>query len=122
MIKKKIRKLVTAKRHKRIRVTLSGPSDKPRLAVYRSTKHIYAQIIDDTKGVTLAAAGSVEAVVKAQMSHGGNVEASKVIGKLVAERAKEAGISKVVFDRGGYLYHGRVAALADAAREAGLEF
>lgn len=120
MIKKKIRKDVTAKRHQRIRVTLSGTSERPRLAVYRSTKHIYAQIIDDVKGVTLASAGSVEEAVK--LSHGGNIEASKVIGKLVAERAKKAGIKQVVFDRGGYLYHGRVAALADAAREAGLEF
>ncbi|MEI8389046.1 MAG: 50S ribosomal protein L18 [bacterium] len=122
MIKKKVRKLVTAKRHKRIRVTLSGTTEKPRLAVYRSTKHIYAQIIDDTKGITLASAGSVEPVVKASRPHGGNVEASKEIGKLLAERAIKAGISKVVFDRGGYLYHGRIAALADAAREAGLEF
>lgn len=122
MINKKNRKLVTAKRHQRIRVTLSGTSEKPRLAVYRSTKHIYAQIIDDTKGITLASAGSVEAEVKAKMPHGGNIEASKAIGKLLAERAKKAGVSKVVFDRGGYLYHGRVAALADAAREAGLEF
>ena len=122
MIKKKDRKLVTAKRHKRIRVILSGTTERPRLAVYRSTKHIYAQIIDDTKGVTLASAGSVESVVKAKMPHGGNIEASKEIGKLVSERAKNAGISKVVFDRGGYLYHGRIAALADAAREAGLEF
>lgn len=122
MINKKNRKLITAKRHKRIRVALSGTTEKPRLAVHRTTKHIYAQIIDDTKGVTLASAGSVESVVKAKMSHGGNIEASKEIGKLVAERAKNAGISKVVFDRGGYLYHGRIAALADAAREAGLEF
>ena len=122
MINKKNRKLVTAKRHKRIRVILSGTSEKPRLAVYRSTKHIYAKVIDDTKGVTLASAGSVEAVVKAKMPHGGNITASKEIGKLVAERAKQAGINKVVFDRGGYLYHGRIAALADAAREAGLEF
>ena len=122
MINKKNRKLVTAKRHKRIRVVLSGTTEKPRLAVHRTTKHIYAQIIDDTKGVTLASAGSVESVVKAKMPHGGNIEASKEIGKLVAERAKKAGISKVVFDRGGYLYHGRIAALADAAREAGLEF
>jgi large subunit ribosomal protein L18 len=122
MIKKKVRKLVTAKRHKRIRVVLSGTAERPRLAVYRSVKHIYAQIIDDVKGVTIASAGSVEADVKSKMPHGGNVEASKVIGQLVAERAKKAGISKVVFDRGGYLYHGRIAALADAAREAGLEF
>ena len=122
MIKQKNRKAITEKRHKRIRVNLSGTSEKPRLAVYRSTKHIYAQIIDDTKGVTLASAGSVEQVVKEKMPHGGNIEASKEIGKLLAERAKKAGITKVVFDRGGNLYHGRVAALADAAREAGLEF
>jgi len=122
MIKTKNRKEVTAKRHKRIRVTLSGTSEKPRLAVYRSTKHIYAQIIDDTKGITLVSAGSVEAEVKTKLPHGGNVEASKTIGKLIAERAKKAGISKVVFDRGGYLYHGRIAALAESAREAGLEF
>jgi len=122
MINKKNRKLVTAKRHKRIRVVLSGTTEKPRLAVHRTTKHIYAQIIDDIKGVTLASAASVEAAIKAKMPHGGNIEASKEIGKLVAERAKKAGISKVVFDRGGYLYHGRIAALADAAREAGLEF
>ena len=122
MINKKNRKLVTAKRHKRIRVVLSGTTEKPRLAVHRTTKHIYAQIIDDTKGVTLASAGSVESIVKAKMPHGGNIDASKEIGKLVAERAKKAGINKVVFDRGGYLYHGRIAALADAAREAGLEF
>lgn len=122
MINKKNKKLTTAKRHKRIRVSLSGTSEKPRLAVYKSTKHIYAQIIDDTKGITLTSAGSVEQVVKEKMPHGGNIEASKVIGKMVAERALKAGISKVVFDRGGNLYHGRIAALADAAREAGLEF
>ncbi len=122
MIKKENRKLNAAKRHKRIRVNLSGTAERPRLTVYRSTKHIYVQIIDDVKGVTLVSAGSVEPEVKAKMAHGGNIEASKVIGKLVAERAKNAGVSKVVFDRGGFLYHGRIAALADAAREAGLEF
>lgn len=122
MIKTKIRKDEAAKRHKRIRVTLSGTSERPRLAIHRTTKHIYAQIIDDTKGITLASAGSVEKEFKVKMPHGGNIEASKIIGKLVAERAKKAGVSKVVFDRGGFLYHGRVAALADAAREAGLEF
>ena len=120
MIKKTNRKEITAKRHRRIRVSLSGTTERPRLAVYRSTKHIYAQIIDDVKGVTIVSAGSVEDAAK--LPHGGNIEASKVIGKLLAERAKKAGVSQVVFDRGGYLYHGRVAALADAAREAGLVF
>lgn len=122
MIKKPNKKEVTVKRHERIRVKLSGTSERPRLAIYRSNKHIYAQIIDDVKGVTIASAGSVEKDLKEKLSHGGNIEASKTIGKLVAERAKEFGISQVVFDRGGNLYHGRVAALADAAREAGLEF
>ncbi len=122
MIKKVNRKEASAKRHRRIRVALSGTTERPRLAVYRSTKHIYAQIIDDVKGVTIASAGSVEEALKAKLSHGGNIEASKEIGKLVAERAKKAGVSQVVFDRGGNLYHGRIAALADAAREAGLEF
>jgi len=120
MIKKVNRKEGIAKRHRRIRVTLSGTAERPRLAVYRSTKHIYAQVIDDVNGVTIASAGSVEEAVK--LAHGGNIEASKVIGKLVAERAKKAGVNNVVFDRGGFLYHGRIAALADAAREAGLEF
>ena len=122
MIKTKIRKNEAAKRHRRIRVNLSGTSERPRLAVHRTTKHIYAQVIDDTKGITLASAGSLEKEFKAKMAHGGNVEASKVIGQLIAERAKKAGVSKVVFDRGGFLYHGRVKALADSAREAGLEF
>jgi len=122
MISKKNRKEITAKRHRRIRVTLSGTAERPRLAVYRSTKHIYAQIIDDVNGCTLVSAGSVEASLKDQIPHGGNVAASKVIGTLIAERAKTAGITQVVFDRGGNLYHGRIAALADAAREGGLEF
>lgn len=122
MIKKKIRKNEVAKRHGKIRVNLSGTPERPRLAVHKSVKHIYAQIIDDTKGITLASAGSTEKEIKEKMSHGGNIEASKVIGKLVAERAVKAGISKVVFDRGGFLYHGRIAALADSARESGLEF
>lgn len=122
MIKQKNRKLEAAKRHQRIRVKLSGTTERPRLAVYRSTKHIYAQIIDDVKCITIVSAGSVEKEIKEKIAHGGNVEASKTIGKLIAERAKKAGVSQVVFDRGGYLYHGRIAALADAAREAGLEF
>ena len=122
MIKKKIKKQDTQKRHRRLRVKISGNSEMPRLAVYRSNKHIYAQIIDDTKGITLTSAGSVEKVLKEKMPHGGNIEASKEIGKLIAEKAKEKGITKIVFDRGGNIYHGRVAALAEAARENGLQF
>jgi large subunit ribosomal protein L18 len=115
MQKRQIRKRV----HARIRRTLRGAADHPRLAVFRSLAHIYAQIIDDNAGQTLVAASSVD---KGGKTSGGNVAAAKAIGKLVAERAKEKGIQKVVFDRGGYRYHGRVKALADAAREAGLEF
>ena len=104
--------------HTRIRRRVRGTSERPRLAVFRSVKHIYAQVIDDTQGQTIAAAGSVE---KAAGS-GGNIAGAKAIGKLVAQRAQDKGIKSVVFDRGGYHYHGRVKALADAAREAGLEF
>jgi large subunit ribosomal protein L18 len=106
--------------HSRIRKQVRGTSARPRLAVFRSLNHIYAQVIDDEQGVTLCAASSVEKTAGA--SPGGNVEAAKVIGKLIAERAKEKGISSVVFDRGGYIYHGRVKTLAEAAREAGLQF
>ena len=105
--------------HTRIRKKLKGTTERPRLAIFRSVAHIYAQVIDDTKGVTLVAANSTEG---AEKKSGGNVAAAKEIGKRVAERAKEQGIKHVVFDRGGYIYHGRVKALADAAREAGLEF
>jgi len=105
--------------HTRIRKKLAGTTERPRLAIFRSVAHIYAQVIDDTKGVTLASASSTE---KGWDGTGGNVGAAKVIGERVAQRAKEKGISAVVFDRGGYQYHGRVKALADAAREAGLEF
>jgi len=104
--------------HKRIRRRLAGTEQRPRLAVFRSLKHIYAQVIDDGAGRTIAMASSNE---KGGVN-GGNVAGAKAIGKLVAERAKEKGIQAVVFDRGGYLYHGRVQALADAAREAGLKF
>ena len=104
--------------HKRIRSRVAGTPERPRLAVFRSVKHIYAQVIDDTKGHTVVAAGSTERDSK----NGGNVAGAKEIGKLVAERAKDKGIKAVVFDRGGYQYHGRVKALAEAAREAGLEF
>ena len=104
--------------HDRIRRKMSGTAARPRLNVYRSLNHIFAQVIDDSKGITLVSASSLSAKLKT----GGNVAAAKEVGKLVAERAKEKGITHVVFDRGGYLYHGRVKALAEAAREAGLQF
>jgi large subunit ribosomal protein L18 len=106
--------------HKRSRIKLKGSQERPRLAVFRSLKHIYAQVIDDRGGITLAAASSGEK--NTSVSSGGNLAGAKEVGKLIAERAKTKGISKVVFDRGGFLYHGRIKALADAAREAGLEF
>ncbi len=108
------------RRHRRVRKKVQGTAERPRLAVFRSNKHISAQIIDDGAGRTLAAASTVEAALRT--SGGGNVEAAKAVGALVASRAKDAGVSAVVFDRGGFAYHGRVAALADAARAEGLEF
>jgi large subunit ribosomal protein L18 len=105
--------------HERIRSRVSGSAERPRLAVYRSLKHIYAQVIDDRAGQTLVSASSND---KGTSISGGNVAGAKEVGRAVAERAKAKGITRVVFDRGGYLYHGRVKALADAAREAGLEF
>ena len=115
MIKQEIRKPKVQKRHQAIRVKLSGTSEFPRLAVYRSTKHIYAQLIDDEKGITLASASSLK-------MKGNNTEVATKVGEEIAKQAKKLKIKKVVFDRGGYLYHGRVAALADAARANGLEF
>ncbi len=108
--------------HKRIREKISGRPDRPRLCVFRSLKYIYAQIIDDSQGKTLVAASTAEKEMRGQMKQGGNIEASKLVGKTIAERAKAKGIKAVVFDRGGYLYHGRVKAVAEAARESGLEF
>ena len=108
--------------HQRIRKTLSGTPVRPRLAVFRSNKHIYAQIIDDAKGTTVTAASSLDPDTKKDLKNGGNVAAAKAVGKLIAQRAKAKGIDAVLFDRGGYLYHGRIKALADAAREAGLKF
>ena len=105
-----------------MRVSLEGTHERPRLCVYRSIGHIYAQIINDREGKTLVSASSVDGESKKGLKCGGNVAAAKVIGKTIAERAKAVGVSKVVFDRGGYKYHGRVKALADAAREAGLQF
>jgi large subunit ribosomal protein L18 len=122
MIKQKERKPIVQKRHRSIRLKVSGTAEFPRLAVYRSTKHIYAQLIDDENHVTLASASSVDKDLKESIKNGGNIEAAKVVGEAIAKKAKKAGISEVVFDRGGFLYHGRVAALADAAREAGLMF
>jgi len=118
MIPQRKRNEIRQRVHTRIRRKMVGTSERPRLNIYRSLNHIYAQVIDDSHGVTVVSASTVASKAKT----GGNVAAAKEIGKLVAERAKEKGITKVVFDRGGYLYHGRVKALADAAREAGLEF
>jgi large subunit ribosomal protein L18 len=119
MIRKVEKNEVRNRIHRRIRRKLAGTAERPRLAVYRSVAHIYAQIIDDAEGKTLVSASSVD---KAAKTNGGNVAAATTIGKLVAERAKEKGINRVVFDRGGYQYHGRIKALAEAARAAGLEF
>jgi large subunit ribosomal protein L18 len=119
MIHKIEKKEIRRRIHMRIRRKLAGTPERPRLAVFRSVAHIYVQVIDDSKGTTIVSASSVD---KSNKTNGGNVAAAKAIGKLVAERAKEKGIKQVVFDRGGYQYHGRIKALADAAREAGLEF
>ncbi len=108
--------------HRRIRKKVAGTGPRPRLAVFRSNKNIYAQLIDDESGVTLASAASNEAEAKKGLSTGGNVEAAKSVGRLIAKRAKGKGVDGVVFDRGGYIFHGRVKALAESAREAGLKF
>ena len=108
------------RRHFRVRKKVRGNAARPRLAVFRSNKHIYAQVIDDAKGHTLAAASSLEKELKAQLKTGADKAAAAAVGKLLAERAKKAGVDKVVFDRGGYRYHGRIKALADGAREGGL--
>ncbi len=120
MIKKTSKNEIRLRVHKRIRRRMAADAERPRLAVFRSVKHIYAQIIDDHAGRTLASASSAEK--NSPIASGGNVAGAKQVGKLVAERAVEKGVKRVVFDRGGYLYHGRVKALAEAAREAGLEF
>ena len=110
------------KRHKRVRSKVSGTAERPRLNVSRSLQHIYAQLIDDTTGCTVAHASTVDPGLRPDLKSGGNVAAAKAVGKLIAERGLEKGIAAVVFDRGGYMYHGRVQALADSAREAGLKF
>lgn len=120
MIRRLSRDDTRRKIHQRLRQRVRGTPQRPRLAVFRSLKHIYAQLIDDTLGRTLACASSTEK--KAQVGGGGNVQGAKAVGRLIAGRARDKGVQRVVFDRGGYLYHGRVKALAEAAREAGLEF
>ena len=122
MIKSANRKVKVQKRHQSIRVKLSGTTETPRLAVYRSTKHIYAQLIDDVNGVTIVSASSVDKDLKEKLGHGGNIDAAKTVGEAIAKKALKKGVNDVVFDRGGFLYHGRIAALAEAAREAGLNF
>jgi len=116
------RKESVRRRHRRVRRTISGTSERPRLAVFRSNEHIYVQLIDDSKQHTLVSASTLDPDVKAEIKAGSNCEAASAVGKLVAERSLKQGIKSIVFDRGGNLYHGRVKALADAAREAGLEF
>ena len=122
MVNKKSRKEVRVKKHMRIRNRFSGTAARPRLAVFRSNNHMYAQIIDDTVGNTLVSASTLESAVKAELTKTNNVDAAAYLGTVIGKRAVEKGITKVVFDRGGYIYQGKVAALADAAREAGLEF
>ena len=119
MVSKKDRNEARIKRHRRVRKNISGTAERPRLNVFRSLNHIYAQIIDDTKGITLVSASTMDKEFK---EYGGNCEAAKAVGKMVAQKALEKGIKAVVFDRGGYVYHGRVASLAEGAREGGLDF
>lgn len=119
MIKKPDKNKARLKRHRRVRKNISGTAERPRLNVFRSAKHIYAQIIDDAAGVTLVSASTMD---KDFNEYGGNIDAAKKVGEIVAKRAAEKNIKSVVFDRGGYIYHGRVAALAEGAREGGLEF
>jgi large subunit ribosomal protein L18 len=116
------RKAVRKKKHLVVRKKLAGTAERPRLNVFKSLSHIYAQIINDETGVTLAAASTLDPQLKDKVASGGNIEAARQVGELVAKKAMEQGIEQVVFDRGGYIYHGRVAALAEAAREAGLKF
>ena len=122
MVSKKSRTEVRVKKHRKLRNRLSGTPECPRLAVFRSNNHMYAQIIDDVAGNTLVAASTLQKDVKANLEKTNNVEAAAALGKVIAEKALEKGIKEVVFDRGGFVYHGKIQALADAAREAGLEF
>ena len=122
MVSKESRQEVRAKKHRRMRNRLSGTAQRPRLAVFRSNNHMYAQIIDDTVGNTLVSASTLEKEVKAEIEKTNNVDAAAYLGTVIAKRAIEKGIKEVVFDRGGFIYQGKIKALADAAREAGLEF
>ena len=122
MVKKESRKDVRAKKHLRIRNRFSGTASRPRLAVFRSNNHMYAQIIDDTVGNTLVSASTLEKEIKAELEKTNNIDAAAYLGTVIGKRAVEKGIKEVVFDRGGFIYQGKIAALADAAREAGLEF
>jgi len=122
MITKGDKNIARKKRHARVRRTVTGTATRPRLNVFRSSKHIYAQLIDDVAGTTLVNASTLDKEIAGTITNGGNVEAAQKVGQLVAQRAKAKGYENVVFDRGGYLYHGRIKALADAAREEGLLF
>jgi large subunit ribosomal protein L18 len=122
MITKQDKNKARVRRHLRVRKRITGTAERPRLNVFRSSKHIYAQLIDDLAGVTLVSASTVDKELCEGITNGANVESARKVGELVAKRAKDKGYASVVFDRGGYLYHGRIQALADAAREAGLEF
>ena len=122
MVSKKSREVVRQTKHRRLRNTLSGTADRPRLAVFRSNNHMYAQIIDDTVGNTLVSASTLDKEVKADLEKTNNVEAAAKLGTVIAKKALDKGISTVVFDRGGFIYQGKIAALANAAREAGLDF
>ena len=122
MVSKKSRSEMREKKHMRIRNRFSGTAERPRLAVFRSNNHMYAQIIDDTVGNTLVSASTLEKEIKAELNKTNDVEAAAYLGKVIAKRAMDKGISEVVFDRGGFLYHGKIEALAEAAREAGLVF
>ena len=122
MVSKKSRTVVRENKHRKLRNRFSGTTERPRLAVFRSNNHMYAQIIDDTVGKTLVSASTLDKEVKAECEKTNNVEAATVVGKVVAKRALEKGITTVVYDRGGFIYEGKVKALAEAAREAGLEF
>ncbi len=122
MIRKESRSKVRVNKHKRVRNRFAGTAERPRLAVFRSNNHMYAQIIDDTVGNTLVSASTLQKEVKAELEKTNNVDAAAYLGKVIAQRALEKGIKNVVFDRGGFIYQGKIQALADAAREAGLEF
>jgi len=122
MIKKPVKNVARLRKHIRVRKKVEGTPERPRLNVFRSLNHIYAQVIDDTTGNTIAAASTLDSALRGKLKSGGNKEAAKEVGKLIAQKAMDKGVKQVVFDRGGYLYHGRVKELAEAAREAGLEF